>query len=44
MSFNRTKYQVLHFSDNNPIHSYRLGMQQMESCTEGKNLGMLTTG
>ncbi|PKU39623.1 rna-directed dna polymerase from mobile element jockey-like [Limosa lapponica baueri] len=41
MSFSKAKYQVLHLGHNNPMHWYRLGEVQLESCLVEKDLGVL---
>lgn len=38
---NKTKFQVLHLSQNNSMHYCRLGEEWLVSCTEEKDLEML---
>jgi len=33
--------RALNFGHSNPLHCYRLGAEQLDSCTKEKDLGML---
>jgi len=41
MSFKKAKWQVLHFSHNSPMQSYRLGEKWLEHCLAEKDLAVL---